>query len=1256
MKTNAKTWKIFVDTGGTFTDCMGIGPSGKWLRTKVLSSGILRATLTKQLGSNQYSFQHNWNHTAAIFQGYNLRFPLHPKSGVFQILELDPQTGLIKLDRPARFPMPSTIEIYADEEAPILGARILTQTPLNKLLPATEFRLGTTRGTNALLEHKGAKTLLLTSRGFKDLLLIGNQQRPDLFQLDIPPRARFQSDVLEVEERLDVTGFPIIPLEETEIRRILAYCQKTQPEAIAVCLIHSYLQPEHENRIAHALRAAGFQTVCASNELLTTIGFLARTQTCVLNAYLLPVLSGYLDRIQSKLPNSSLQLMTSSGGLWPREAFRPVESLLSGPAGGVVGAKNIAQNLGFDRLLCFDMGGTSTDTAHYNGHFDYHYQSEAAGWELLVPALGIETVAAGGGSICYLKNGRLQVGPESAGAYPGPACYGAGGPLTITDVNVLLGKMAPDKLSIPINTEAALNALDQLLLELNKQSRKAYSQQGVLEGLIRIANEKMAEAIRRISVSAGFDPSEYPLLAFGGAGGLHACKLAEQLRISKVILPKDGGLLSAYGIGQAQIERWAERQILQPFTDCQDRFREWFLKLEQEAFSAVQNSIDTDLSPQIQRRSIFLRFRGQSESLETPWSEEQDVLQLFYEKYKQQYGHVPNHPVEVDLIRLLASGPTRIISADQHTGKKTVHFHFLQPTVAELPPVRVYDWDELPAGVKLNGPLILTNPFSTAYVESGWSLELTSSGDALLTSIKKNKLNDPDGEAIQLELFTNRFTAIAREMGVMLQRSAFSVNIRDRLDFSCGLLDPAGNLLVNAPHIPVHLGSLGLCARLSLEACPLQAGEILITNHPKFGGSHLPDVTLLAPVFTEEQKLIGYVINRAHHAEIGGLTPGSMPTNARSLMEEGVVIPPTKIARNGQVDWPLVEAIFQNARYPSRAVTENLADIRAALAALQSGQKKLQSMVNQFGLESVQLYMTAIRRQAKNALESALEKRGNGVWNALEKLDDGHRISLKIEIKNKRILFDFDGTSGVHPGNLNANRSIVYSAILYVLRLLCRDQIPLNEGLLEPVEIRLPLSFLNPHFPDNPADCPAVVGGNTEVSQRLVDTLLLPFDLVACGHGSMNNFLFGNAHYGYYETIGGGSGAGPGFAGRDAVHQHMTNTRITDPEILEKRFPVRLREFSIRKNSGGTGRWPGGNGIIREIEFLEPVVFTLISQHRREQPYGKAGGNPGVTGRQFLIEADGKKTLLNGTDSRKLQAGDRIRIETPGGGAWGNPD
>jgi len=1249
-----KTWHIAIDTGGTFTDCIAIAPNGKTLRTKVLSSGKLRGTLTEKIAPAQYRFQHNWRTQANIFDNYELTL-LTPNRLSAKVTQLDLQAEKLTLSNDLPLPQATDFEITAHEEAPILATRLVTATPLSKPLPPLTMRLGSTKGTNALLEQKGATVTFLVTKGFADLVPIGTQQRPHLFQLDIPESVLLYEKVVEVDERLDASGEVVQPLSQKEINRIVSILKKEKTEVVAITLLHAYRNPVHECQLQDALRQAGIRYISCSHELSPTVKILPRAMTTLVNAYLDPILHKYLHNIRAKLGTTELKVMTSAGGLVDASQFNPKDSLLSGPAGGVVGSAKIADTLGFQKILTLDMGGTSTDTARYDGQFDYEFTTKVGHAHMQAPTLSIETVAAGGGSICGFAQGKLFVGPESTGAHPGPASYGAGGDLAITDINLLLGKLDPSAMGIPVRLEAAQRALQQVQKQVEAATGSAISELELLRGFEKIANEKMAEAIRRISVAKGFSPKEYALLVFGGAGGLHACKIADLLDISTIILPYDGGLLSAYGIGEASVERLVERQVLQQLDAVKEELSTIVEEMRSEALAELKKEGFESSETMVKNELIYLRFVGQDSSLEVPF--QADVEAAFAKKYQHLFGHFPNgRTVEVESIKVIAASKNvTTVSTEKSIEKYTPQPHSqLTPTFSPDTQTPVFDWSKLKPGATLHGPAILQNPTSTTFIEADWQLSVQTDQNVTLERTKtRAQQSESMQEAIELELFTNRFMAIAEEMGAQLQRTAFSVNIKERLDFSCAILDANAELLVNAPHIPVHLGSLGICARLILEKHPLEKGDVIITNHPKYGGSHLPDVTLLQAVFSEKGERIGYVINRAHHAEIGGQRPGSMPPDATKLVQEGVVIPPTYLAKAGAVQWASIEKLLTEAPYPTRSLSENLADINAALAALRIGENKLRELVEQHGLPKVRKYMTGLKTTAQDALAEALKPFENQNFTARERLDDGHVIQVKVEVSRQAIQLDFTGTSAVHPQNLNANLSIVFSAILYVLRLLCQKDIPLNEGLMQKVNIHLPTSFLNPDFEDDPEHCPAVVGGNTEVSQRLVDTLIKAFDLSACSQGTMNNFLFGNDKFGYYETIGGGCGAGESFHGRSAIHQHMTNTKITDPEELERRYPVRLHEFYIRQNSGGNGRWRGGDGIVREIEFLEDSEVTLITQHRRELPFGKKGGASGEVGRQWLLRKDGTKIELKGIDSQDVQAGDRIRIETPGGGGWG---
>ena len=1255
-------WKIWVDTGGTFTDCIAITPADVKKRVKVLSSGHLRGRILEKTGPRQYLIQHNWGIKKDIFSGFH--FSLVDSSQVnSRILSVDLVNNRLEIEDDLTIPSLSDFEISSGEEAPVLAARMATEKRLDESLPPMEMRIGSTKGTNALLEKKGANVTLMITKGFRDLLEIGHQQRPNLFQLAVPAPALLYKQVIEVEERISAQGDIVRALSERSVKKHL---EELQNDVVVVALLNSYRNPVHEIQLKEALSKIGIKHISLSHELTPTIHLLPRAQTALVNGYLSPVIHRYLSEIENGLTGGDdtnlgrhLLVMSSSGGLVNSRFFRPKDSLLSGPAGGVVGAVQVASSLGHSKILTLDMGGTSTDTARYDGRLDYQFRTRIDEFELASSSLAIETVAAGGGSICHFDGYKLQVGPQSAGAQPGPACYGAGGPLTITDVNLLLGKMDPSAIGIPIDLQAAMESLLALRQGIFQQSGQKLEPIELLTGFESIANRKMADAIRKISISKGIDPSEYTLLAFGGAGGLHACQIASILEIDKVILPFDGGLLSAWGIGKAKIERLAEKQVNAPLAEMLSTLPQSIAEISTAALAKLDRESLHGENSVIESVLIYLRLQGQSHQLELVYDNPEALAREFERQYRDLFGYFPEGSIiEIESIKVIASTKVAPPSSPQetavlHQAKPAGNFTGIFRPEIKYP---VYIWKKLVAGAGLQGPCILVNDNSTSFIEAGWKVVIGERGDALCNRVVKAEQAEADfREAIELELFTNQFVAIADEMGAQLRRTAFSVNIKERLDFSCALLDADARLLVNAPHIPVHLGSLGICARLVLEKLPVGPGDIVITNHPKYGGSHLPDITLLSGVFTDGGNLIGYVINRAHHAELGGTQPGSMPPDASTLEEEGVVIAPMYLAKDGEVDWNALERVLANAKFPTRALHENLADIKAALASLRKGQKGLQSMVERYGMEKVGRYMTKLKEISRLQLQQELSKRTGQSYRATELLDDGYAIVVKAEVKDGRIAFHFDGTSGPHPRNLNANLSIVFSAVLYVIRLLCNKDIPLNGGLMELVDIHLPTSFLNPEFADNPADCPAVVGGNTEVSQRLVDTLLKAFGLAACSQGTMNNLLFGNGGFGYYETIGGGIGAVEGSAGRSATHQHMTNTKITDPEELEWKYPVRLHRFEIRRNSGGIGQWNGGHGIVRELEFLEKVEMTILSQHRKIAPYGVNGGNDGKIGQQYIIRTDGWREYIEGIDSRSMFSGDRVIIKTPGGGAWGTP-
>jgi len=995
------TWQLWIDTGGTFTDCIAISPDGRFSRIKVLSSSCLRGRMLQKTAPGVFEFKTNWDVREAIFQGYDFKIINNPSLNS-RIWKMDFDTNLLILEKDIPLIKSADFEITTNEEAPVLAARLATLTRLHAPFPPIQMRLGTTKGTNALLEGKGARVAFLITKGFGDLPEIGNQQRPDLFQLDIPEPNLLYQKVIEVEERLNARGEVIQPLTQEEINRIEEKLKIGGFTVVAVTLLHAYKNPVHEKLLENALKKAGIPFLSRSSMLSPTIKILPRAQTTLVDAYLAPIMQTYLANVCTGQDDLQLKVMTSAGGLANAGLFHPKDSLLSGPAGGVVGAAAVAEQLGFAKVLTLDMGGTSTDTARYDGRYDYRYETRVGDFQMTSPSLSIETVAAGGGSICHFDGFKLCVGPESAGAMPGPACYGAGGPLTITDVNLLLGKLEPSEFGIPIDKEKSNKALKDLQKQIREKTSHHYKKEELLTGFEQIANEKMAEAIRRISVIQGFDPTEYALLVFGGAGGLHGCKIAELLDISTLILPCDGGLLSAYGIGHAQLESFVERQVLKPLSQIQDNWESLLDELKEEAFRKLEKE-------GVDRRNIilknilaYLRFAGQESTVEIPWNVNTQLATDFEIKYRKLFGHWPlNKAIELESLKVIAATKRRTDeSPDSAFSSKQKPEKAATLVKKQGDSIPVYRWSELEPGQRFAGPAIVLGKHATAFLEKGWEGQVRNNLNLVARlNNAAGKPERPQKEAIELELFTNRFKAIALEMGAQLQRTAFSVNVKERLDFSCAILDANAELLVNAPHIPVHLGSLGICARLILKDFKVEKGDVIITNHPKYGGSHLPDITLLSGAFLNNDQLIGYVINRAHHAEIGGKRPGSMPPDAVNLAEEGVVIPPTYLVKSDVAQWRLIENLLTQGPYPSRALNENLADINAALAALRTGEEALKKLVASYGLKTVHFYMSKLKETAKLALKEALAPFHHQTFQATEFLDDGHRINVSIDLK-----------------------------------------------------------------------------------------------------------------------------------------------------------------------------------------------------------------------------------------------------------------
>lgn len=1264
MENVSGLWRIWVDTGGTFTDCLAQSPDGRICRAKVLSSGRLRATVSapgfdgRIFISSSSKLPENFLTGACIFASAT-------GDALGTIKHHDSNSGECLIDSTTH-PRPNpgdVLELDFGLEAPVLAARLVTETSPDHPLPQTAFHLATTKSTNALLERKGDRTAFLVTRGFKDLLRIGDQRRPHLFELNIRKSSPLHADVFEVDERLDAKGQVLTSLDTVALNHLADELIHAGYKTVAITFLHAAQNPEHEHKAKDILSSRGIDFISCSAEVAPFVKVLPRAETAVVNAYLTPLMERYLDGVEKTLSGGVFRVMTSAGGFVSRRDYKAKDSLFSGPAGGVVGAATVAHQCGVEKTIAFDMGGTSTDVARYDGGFDYQFEQRISGVRLLSPSLRIETVAAGGGSICGYGANGFYVGPQSAGASPGPASYGAGGPLTITDVNLLLGRMDPDLFGIPSNVDAARQAAERVIQDVEVDRRAKLSKESMLQGLLDIANERMADTIRGISVREGYDPKDYALTAFGGAGGQHACRIAEILGIQRILFPAEAGLLSAFGLRHARMERFAEHEVLQTWDALKPRFAELMRSIEQQALNALMTEGfglgDIDLD----RRIVQVRILGQETSESIDWLPGDNLPDLFRLRYQKVYGYFPeDKPIEIVSLRVIAaikSIPKEIENFSQN--EKAQSSRNIQNFVGnKWQPIPVFKRMDLQPGDVIDGPALVQDSFSTMCIDSEWSATVGGMGTLRVVRVNTNSTSssdklDSNTQSMQFELFTQRFFSLVGEMGFMLERVSISTNVKERLDFSCALLDGEGELIANAPHIPVHLGAIGQCVRRIAKEFPMIEGDMVVTNHPGYGGSHLPDVTVVSPVFDGDGGILGYVANRAHHAEMGGIRPGSMPPDAKHLGEEGVVIPPTYLYRNGKACFDALKKLLNQPPYPSRNPKDNLADLQAQAAANRRGIQALTELAESYGAQTVNDHMRALKDHAADLLSARLKTFKTGIHTADESLDDGTPLKVSIDISDSGLVFDFTGTGPQHSGNLNATPAIVNSVVLYVLRLLVSDTIPLNEGLLKKVRMVLPTCLLNPAFTHEPDQCPPVVGGNVETSQRLVDLLLKALSLAGCSQGTMNNVIFGHRSLSYYETVCGGVGATDEGPGADAVHSHMTNTAITDPEILELRYPVRLHRFEIRHGSGGSGLHRGGNGIIREIEFLEPISLSLLTQHRLEGPYGMDGGSRGKPGRQQLIHADGTAKELASVCGLEVSPGERLILETPGGGGYGRP-
>jgi len=1126
-------------------------------------------------------------------------------------------------------------------------------------------KMGTTVATNALLERKGAKTLFLVTRGFADLLIIGDQTRPDIFALDIQRPAPLHARVIEIDERVDAAGKVLIPLDDAPVREALAAAKRDGFTSVAITLMHAYGNDAHEVRLETLAREAGFATVIRSSIASPLVKIVPRASTTVLDAYLTPVLRDYVDRVDAGLDGTPLYFMQSSGGLAPAAGFHARDAVLSGPAGGVVGMAKTALAAGHPKVIGFDMGGTSTDVSRFDGEtFERVQETLVAGHRLRAPMMAVHTVAAGGGSLLTFDGERARVGPESAGAMPGPAGYGRGGPAAVTDANIVLGRVQPDWFphvfgmdgASPLDVAASRAALQTLADAMGLDSPEAAA-----EGFLAVAVESMAQAIKQISIGQGVNPSAYALAAFGGAGAQHACKVADALGMTSVLIHPYAGLLSALGIGLAEIRQTKLAAVEQDFETgietahalAADLAADVTARLTAEGFAADQ------IRTRIEWR---LRVQGSDTSLPVAVDTPDAMRTSFAAAHKRLFGFAPDAALVIESVMVEAEADPPGARGWSITMSEASQAPQVAATVnvfdrAEWRPTPLYRLDQFGAGAHAAGPALVMDPNSTIVIDAGWSATRLPEGTLKLTRTEALTAETADTalDPIRLELFNKRFMSVAEQMGLALERTAHSVNIKERLDFSCAVFDADGGLVANAPHMPVHLGSMSASVRAAADAHPdLKAGDAVAVNAPYDGGTHLPDITLVTPVHDESTgERIFYVASRGHHADVGGIAPGSMPPFSTSIEQEGVQFRNIKIMTGGQFLEAETRAVLASKPWPARNPDQNIADLKAQLAACAKGADELRRLVDDNGLDVVKAYMGHVQDNAERAVRRVIDALSDGEHSV--KLDDGAeiRVAIRVNRAERSAVVDFTGTSPQRPSNFNAPSSVARAAVLYVFRCLVGDSIPLNEGCLKPLDLIIPEGcLLNPKSPA------AVVAGNVETSQLIVDALFGATGRLAASQGSMNNLTFGNDRHQYYETICGGAGAGidnegHGFAGLCAVHTHMTNSRMTDPEVLERRFPVRLEHHRIRPDSGGAGQFPGGDGSDRKLTFLEAMEVALLSSRRKEAPFGLDGGGDAARGEQSVTRANGEMEALPGLFRIDVEPGDSVEVRTPGGGGYG---
>ncbi|WP_324788544.1 hydantoinase B/oxoprolinase family protein [Streptomyces sp. H51] len=1185
-------WQFWVDRGGTFTDIVARRPDGRLLMHKLLS------------------------------------------------------------ENPARY-----------SDAAVAGVRELLDGSGD---PVEAVRMGTTVATNALLERKGERTLLVVTRGFRDALRIGYQNRPHIFARRIELPELLHERVVEADERIAADGTVLRPLDPDSLVGPLRQAYDEGIRAVAVVCMHSHLHPAHEQAVGRLAARIGFPQISLSSEVSPLMKLVPRGDTAVVDAYLSPVLRRYVQHVADQLASVRLLFMQSNGGLAEAGQFRGKDAILSGPAGGIVGMARMSQLAGFDRVIGFDMGGTSTDVSHFAGEYERVFTARIAGVRLRAPMLDIHTVAAGGGSVLHFDGSRYRVGPDSAGADPGPACYRGGGPLAVTDANVMLGRIQPAHFprvfgpggDQPLDDALVRERFTALAHEIRGKTGDDRTPEQVAEGFLQIAVANIANAVKRISVQKGHDVTRYALTTFGGAGGQHACMVADSLGIRTVLVPPMAGVLSALGIGLADTTAMREQSVEAPLRPASmPAVRRTADDLEAAARAELLAEDVPHDRVRVTRRAQ-LRYDGTDTTLTVELTEPDAMKRAFEERHRATYSFTLDRPIVVEALSVEATGitePPDLSALAPYEGRPaapdTVRLH----THGAWHDVPLHRREDLPPGHTVTGPAIITEASATTVVDDGWRAVARDDGHLVVERLAVTQSSDLDTKAdpVLLEVFNNLFMSIAEQMGARLESTAQSVNIKERLDFSCALFDPDGNLVANAPHIPVHLGSMGTSVKevVRRRGASMRPGDTYAVNDPYHGGTHLPDVTVITPVFdTQGDRILFHVASRGHHAEIGGIAPGSMPADSRAIEEEGVLFDNWLLAENGRFREEETLRLLTEAPYPSRNPRTNLADLRAQIAANRKGVDEVARMIDDFGPDVVQAYMKHVQDNAEEAVRRVVDALDDGEYAYETDAGAVIRVRVRVDRGDRSATIDFSGTSAQLAGNFNAPFAVVNAAVLYVFRTLVADDIPLNDGCLRPLRIVVPPGSML--APDPPA---AVVAGNVETSQAITGALYAALGVQAEGSGTMNNVTFGNERHQYYETVASGSGAGDGFPGAPVVQTHMTNSRLTDPEVLEWRLPVLLEEFAVRHGSGGAGRWRGGDGAVRRIRFLEPMTVSTLSQHRRVPPYGMAGGEPGALGANRVERADGTVTVLAGSDSADVGPGDVLVIETPGGGGYGPP-